>query len=857
MSEARWPVLLAELCRAGASAQVAVDPDAPSLRLGLVVALLSAAVARADRVVLTEERAALERVLGRHLGFAAPLAELLAGFAFGLDERDAPGDPELFARVCPAPLEARLAVLDGLFAVAAVDGALDHREERFLERVAGQLGVEPPAYREILARWGLRRDSLLEVALGSEAVSIGRGPANHVRLTDLSVSERHATIEPVDGGWQVRDLGSASRTWVNGAPVHRQRLQHGDRVRIESTFLEVDLDDRLLRLWDAAAFAVLTVDGLSYQVGRSRRRILDQVSCSFCTGELVAVLGPSGSGKTTLLDLVLGKVAATGGRVLLNGEPCPDLARRFTNQLGVVPQDDIVYAPLTVEESLFFAGCLRSVPGVRSGDVHKAVDRTLGHLALERIRASRIGDPVRRGISGGERKRVTLGQELQNSMTRFLVLDEPTAGLDPHTSQEIFRLLRVLTDEGRLVVVVTHQVDEATFALLDKVVVLGVHGKLVYAGPPAEALPILGIASVPELFAQLKDPGAAERLTERFVASPLAQHGRQASEILARSPAALLREAPAPTGAVTGTVTPRRPVHVELRKLARQLATLTRRYSRVKLRDTGGVLFGLAQVPVIVLGAWLVLFPTLQHQHELVVPGALPFVLVISAFWLGCASSVREIVSDQAILRHERMTGLGLAPYVLSKLAILCAFSFLQCCVVVVLSELCFGLGARHVNLVELCVVLSLVAWFGTALGLCLSASCRSAEAAVMVLPGLVIPQLLFAGILVSFDRMPAPMRWISHAMVSRWGMDGVVHAGAVVSVNGCAQRDLSTIFFLGDDVAVPPDLFLARLGLARSATEFGPAISDGTYVHDLLALAVLTACASLAIGVILKLRRL
>jgi ABC-type multidrug transport system ATPase subunit/uncharacterized tellurite resistance protein B-like protein len=852
MTGPRWPGLVAKLCQIGASTGVEIDAESPLIRLGLAVALLSAKLAQADGVVLSEERAALEQVLGQHLGFAPALAGLLAGFAFGLDPAAAASDQELMTRLATVPLEERLAILDGLFAVAAVDQTLDPREEQLIERVARGFGVEQAAYHEVLARWGLRRGGAVEIPLGAEDLTIGRGSQNHIRLADLAVSEQHAVLEPFEGGWQVRDLGSARLTWVNGAPIQRHRLQHGDRIRIESTLLEVDLDGQRVRVWDATAFALVVVDGLSYQVGRSRR-ILDEISCSFCSGEMVAILGPSGSGKTTLLDLILGKVPATSGRILLNGEPCPGLARRYTHQLGVVPQDDIVYPPLTVEESLFYAGCLRSVPGVRSSEVREAVDRALADLELERIRTSRIGDPVSRGVSGGERKRVTLGQELLNSTTRFLVLDEPTAGLDPHTNNEIFQLLRGLANDGRLVVVVTHQIDEATFALFDKVVMLGAHGKQVYVGPPGEVLATLGVPTVPELFARLKDPVAAGALTARFAGSPIAQHGRKLSEILTRNPAAPRNE-PAASGGLSRALRYRVPV--EVRTFARQLVTLTRRYFRVKLRDTGGILLGLAQVPLIVVGTWLVLSSALRHDDGPVVPGALPFVLVVSAFWLGAASSVREIVADQAILRHERMMGLGLAPYVLSKLAILCAWSVLQCLIVVALAELCFGLGARHVDLVELGVVLGLVACFGTALGLCVSAACRSSEAAVMVLPGLVIPQLLFAGMLVPFDSMPAAMRWVSFAMASRWGMDGVLHAGASVTVNGCVQRELSTLFFVADK-SVPPDLFLEQLGLAHPVAQFGPSVPDASFAHDLVALGLLFACAGLAIGILLKLRRL
>jgi hypothetical protein len=477
-------------------------------------------------------------------------------------------------------------------------------------------------------------------------------------------------------------------------------------------------------------------------------------------------------------------------------------------------------------------------------------------LALEPIRTSAVGDPVRRGISGGERKRVSLGQELLNSATRFLVLDEPTTGLDPHISVDIFRLLRRLTDDGRIVLVVTHQVDDAVMEQLDKVLVLGVHGKVVYFGPPAGMLPTLNLSSMAELFARLKDPGAAELLTQRYLQSTQFGQEAVAARVLAHPPAEqLLETASRARLSDVSRASAEWRVAGSWRSFLHQLSVLTRRYARVRFRDASGLAVALGQAPLIAAGCWLVLRDSLVRDGAHVVPGALPFVLVVSAFWLGCASSVREIVGEQAILKRERMAGLEVGPYVLSKLAVSIALVMLQSALIMGAAALLFGLGARHVQLMPALWILVLVGAFGVALGLCVSAACRSSEAAVAALPAVLIPQLLFGGLLVPFHEMPTSMRTVSYAMASRWGMDGFTQAGASGVLEGVVDRGRATLFAVPGGEAVARDWFLGVLGLARETGEFGPLVPLASYGSAVTALAALLLAATLTLYVTVRAR--
>ena len=165
-----------------------------------------------------------------------------------------------------------------------------------------------------------------------------------------------------------------------------------------------------------------------------------------------------------------------------------------------VPQDDLVNPELTVEESLTCSGRLRMGNRVSKQVLENEVNRVLTELDIHHIRKSRIGDALRRGISGGQRKRVNLGQELMTRSTRILFLDEPMSGLDPRASQDIMSLTRQLADSGRIVFLVTHDLTPQVMAQVDHLLVLAPGGRLAHFGPPAEACRWFGVATPDAIF---------------------------------------------------------------------------------------------------------------------------------------------------------------------------------------------------------------------------------------------------------------------------------------------------------------------------------------------------------------------
>jgi ABC-type multidrug transport system ATPase subunit len=241
--------------------------------------------------------------------------------------------------------------------------------------------------------------------------------------------------------------------------------------------------------------AVIHWENLSYDLilgpGRSRilsffgahsrdLRVLDNVYGDAYPGELCCILGESGSGKTTLIDILAGfeKMGEISGTVLIDGNRRP---HNFKYQTGYVLQNDAMLGTLTVEEQLMYSAELRLPSDVSRADKQVLISETMKDLGIHNRRNTLIGSPERRGISGGELKRVSIATELV-SQPRVLFLDEPTSGLDSARALSVMRLLKQLATKLQQTVICSiHQPRSNIFQLFDRVILLS-RGRVVYSG---------------------------------------------------------------------------------------------------------------------------------------------------------------------------------------------------------------------------------------------------------------------------------------------------------------------------------------------------------------------------------------
>jgi ABC-type multidrug transport system ATPase subunit len=328
---------------------------------------------------------------------------------------------------------------------------------------------------------------------------IGRAPDCDVQLPHPLVSRYHALLErQPDGGLRLRDLASVNGVWVSGTRISEPvQVREGQRVGI-GPFL-FTLQDGLIRSIDNSRSLRLEARDLTKVVRIGRRQtktLLDRVNLVVDPGEFVSILGPSGCGKSTLMDALNGRRRATGGQVLANGEDFYVHYDNFRTSLGYVPQRDIVHTGLTVYKALYYTARLRLPYDTDRSELRARVEEVLVEMELSPHRGTLVSN-----LSGGQIKRVSLGAELL-AQPALLYIDEATSGLDAGTEARMMKLFRSLSDQGRSILCITHNIDNVDQCHL--IIVLA-RGKLMYYGPPEEAPQHFRVRRLGDLYDCLRD----------------------------------------------------------------------------------------------------------------------------------------------------------------------------------------------------------------------------------------------------------------------------------------------------------------------------------------------------------------
>ncbi|KAF9666811.1 hypothetical protein SADUNF_Sadunf16G0267300 [Salix dunnii] len=229
----------------------------------------------------------------------------------------------------------------------------------------------------------------------------------------------------------------------------------------------------------------LTTAGFCGKITKTEEKIiLKGVTGKVLPGEMLAMLGPSGSSKTTLLTALGGKLGGLlDGNITYNGKSFSNSMKR---NMGFVTQDDVLYPHLTVAETLIFTALLRLENTFTEEQKIMHAEYVITQLGLTKCRNSIIGGPFLRGLSGGERKRVSIGQEMLINPS-LLFLDEPTSGLDSTTAQRIVSTLWELAKGGRTIVMTIHQPSSRLFYMFDKVLLLS-EGYSLYFGERSQVM---------------------------------------------------------------------------------------------------------------------------------------------------------------------------------------------------------------------------------------------------------------------------------------------------------------------------------------------------------------------------------
>ncbi len=503
------------------------------------------------------------------------------------------------------------------------------------------------------------------------------------------------------------------------------------------------------------------------------------------SGQLVAIMGGSGVGKSTLLNILNGNIPLDKGQILINDFNIHTNRNDIEGLIGFVPQDDLLFEELTVWENLYYNAKL-CLDGMSANEINQVVAKVLQELELFEFRDLQVGSPLKKFISGGQRKRLNIALELVREPS-ILYVDEPTSGLSSMDSEKVMLLLKNQARKGKLVIVNIHQPSSDIFKLFDKLWIMDKGGRMIYTGNPIDAVIYFKDLTnhVNSLECECLQCGNVnpEQVLEIVESKKIDESGNFIPERLFPPEEwyRLFKQNIEKSETDTQTSKGGMPV-TQFKKpgIGKQLKIFFSRNMRIKLSDKQYLMINLLEAPLLALivgyftryseGAEYIF----AHNKNLI---SYIFMAIVVVLFMGMSVSAEEIIKDRKILQRESFLNLSRFSYINSKVVFLLLLSAFQTLAFVIVGNLVVGI--HGLNMAYWLVLFS-VAVFSNLLGLNISSAFNSVVTIYILIPLLLIPQILLCGVIVKFDDLQdktadkdnVPI--VGEIMVSRWAFEAL-----------------------------------------------------------------------------------
>lgn len=583
---------------------------------------------------------------------------------------------------------------------------------------------------------------------------IGRGTeCDIIILNDKYVSRIHASLEKIDANnYELRDLQSSNGVYVNGKKILVAQLKANDVFFIGRTCVSVT--GEIKNLDQATA---IKLNNISKSFGKEN--VLNNLTLQIEPNSLTAIMGPSGCGKTTLFHIMLGLTDCSAGDISLFDLDASKHFEYIKSQIGYVPQIDTIHQELTVFQSIYYAAKIR-LENKTENEINAKIDFLLNKLGIDHIKNN-----LNSAISGGQRKRVCIAIELLSD-PMILFLDEPTSPLDPQTIEEFLYLLKDLTRENTTIVMVTHKPEDLEY--MDEVIFLTVGGFLAYKGRIGGYKSHFNVQSAVGVYQQLSGKNALKWKTNQVQI---------------------------PTSKIKGDI------HRFDKPSVRwwqQFRWLTLRNIKTKTNDRKNTQLLIGQAPIIA-----VLIGFIFNELSI----SVLFMMSVSAIWFGVNNACREIVKESKIYERENMFNVRKDTYLLSKISTLAIISLIQSTLFVgILSIFYVNKEVRFNNIVYQVLFLFFLSITASLLGLLVSASLKSTEKVMALVPILLIPQLMLAGVVTKITNPIIEL--LSWLTISRWGTEGLANLQATVQNTHLNKKDNAILYLKGQFHTTYSDIF-------------------------------------------------
>ncbi len=508
-------------------------------------------------------------------------------------------------------------------------------------------------------------------------------------------------------------------------------------------------------------------------------------------GELVGIMGGSGVGKSTTLSILNGTLKPQSGEVRINGYDLYDKndKEKLKGVIGFVPQDDLLIEELTVFQNIYFNAkmCLNNLSEEKIVGV---VDRILSDFDLDEIKYLKVGSPLNKVISGGQRKRVNIALELLREPT-ILFVDEPTSGLSSVDAEAVMNLLKEQTHKGKLVIINIHQPGSEVFKMFDKIMIIDKGGYQVYFGNPIEAIVYFKTMTRhanPEEDQCVKCGNVDTDQILQIVEAKVVDEQGRATRIRKVTPKEWAEKFRVKrSGTERAKISEKQPLpdnNFSIPGLLKQSGIFFRRDFLSKLSDKQYLLISLLGPPV--LAFLLAYFTRYSSDGNYKLSGndnltPYLFMCIITSLFFGLMVSSEEIVRDRKILRRESFLNLSWFSYLNSKIMILFLISAIQTISFTLIGNLLLGIKGMTFTY---WFVLFTTSCFANILGLNISAALNSVVTIYIIIPFIIIPQLLFSGVLVKYEKLHLTgsssreyVPVIGDLMTARWSFEALAVA--------------------------------------------------------------------------------
>ncbi len=683
----------------------------------------------------------------------------------------------------------KVVVLVRLFEIVNADRKFTDQRMQIINTVAEVFKVDKEEFTSIesfvISNEVEQLDNLYMLVINDKAENLSY--AKHVRTKHLLGNIYVLKISSVDL-YFLKYTGSED-LFLNGLPIRNDRIYlfaNGSTVKLPKSapVYYSDVVAHFMADMVTSQISYIARD-LEYRFSNGNIGIKD-ITFSETHGRLIGIMGASGAGKTTLLNVLCGIEPPSKGEVLINNYNLHKNREALEGVIGLVPQDDLLIEELTVYENLYYNAklCFKDKD---EAEIDALVVKTLQNLGLFDRKDLKVGSPLKKTISGGQRKRLNIALELIREPA-ILFVDEPTSGLSSRDSENVMDLLRELALKGKLIFVVIHQPSSEIYKMFDKMIILDTGGYLIYYGNPVE-----GVMYFKRLDAQINsDVGECqscgnvnpELIFNIIEARVVDEFGNYTDnrKVTPQQWHEHYKELVPYRELNSGEDSP--PKNLRIPGWFKQLGIYVTRDFFSKISNTQYVALSLLEAPVLgFILSYIIRYiedPNTKH-YVFRVNENIPiyiFMSLIVALFLGLTVSAEEIFRDRKILKRERFLNLSRSSYLVSKVIILFSISAIQAFLFILVANSI--LGIKEMGFIYWFALFSTAA-FANILGLNISASFNSAVTIYILIPLVMIPMMILSGAMFSFDKLNRTVSRvdkvpvIAEFMVTKWSYEALM----------------------------------------------------------------------------------